>query len=158
MEIWKDVINYERIYKVSNKGRVKRIDKKTKRLKNGFLKLSEHYKGYLTVKLIDKRFFVQRLVTRAFLGKRPKNLQTNHKDCNKKNNNVENLEYVTQKQNMEHAVKNGLRPSCKGKKNPFYGKKHKKSSILLMKNKIFSKETRMKMSISAKKRCSNESI
>ena len=153
MKIWKDIKGFEGIYQVSNYGRVKRIDRISSRLKDGcYLKLSDHYKGYLTVKLIQKRVFVHKLVTQAFLGERPKGLQTNHKDCNKKNNHINNLEYVTQSENMRHASLNGLRPSQRGKNNSFYGKKHTEESLEKMRNKVFSPETRLKMSISAKLR------
>lgn len=153
MEIWKDIKSFEGIYQVSNIGRVKRINKVSSRLQDGcYPKLSDHYKGYLTVKLLEKRIFVHKLVTQAFLGDKPEGLQTNHKDCNKKNNHIDNLEYVTQAQNMRHASLNGLRPSQKGKNNSFFGRKHNEESLHKMRNKVFSTETRKKMSISAKKR------
>lgn len=158
-EKWRDIRNYEGIYQVSTLGRVKRIDKKSARLKEGcYLKLSDHYKGYLTVKLLEKRFFVHKLVAQAFIGDRQVGCQINHKDCDKTNNVPSNLEYVTQKQNMTHAKKNGLRPSCKGKNNPFYGKKHSEESLKKMKSKIFSKKTREKMSSSAKIRAKREGL
>lgn len=53
---------------------------------------------------------VHRLVAEAFLGF--SSLQVNHKDGNKQNNCLENLEYVTAKENTEHAFKLGLRKSC----------------------------------------------
>ena len=53
------------------------------------------------------------MVCWAFLGERPVGLQINHKDCNKKNNHIENLEYINQIQNMRHAVNNGLRDFSK---------------------------------------------
>lgn len=159
-EIWKDVSGYISIYQVSNLGRVRRIDKKTRRLPDGFLKISEHYKGYGVVKLINKRIFVHKLVAEAFIKKRPVGLQINHKDCNKKNNFIENLEYVTQKQNMQHASKNGLRPSCKGESNPFYGKKHSPETIehLIQVKRNMSEDTKRKMSKSATLRCKREGL
>ena len=53
-----------------------------------------------------KNPFVHRLVAEKFLGK--SNLPINHKDCNKRNNDISNLEYVTPKQNQVHASKNLL--------------------------------------------------
>ena len=66
-------------------------------------------KGYLTVSLYDgsspkkpKSFLVHRLVAGAYLG--PSDLQINHKDGDKTNNAVSNLEYVTCKENVRHAI------------------------------------------------------
>lgn len=49
--------------------------------------------------------FPHKLVMRYFVGKRPRGLVINHKDFNKLNNDISNLEYVTQKQNSQHSVK-----------------------------------------------------
>jgi hypothetical protein len=65
-------------------------------------------KGYLTVSLYDgsspkrpKSFLIHRLIAEAFLG--PSDLQINHKDGNKQNNRIENLEWVTLQQNVDHC-------------------------------------------------------
>ena len=55
-----------------------------------------------------KNKLVHRLVMQTFKPKKDKKLQVNHKDGNKQNNHVSNLEWVTDKQNKEHSVKNGL--------------------------------------------------
>ena len=60
-------------------------------------------------------FSVASLVAQNFIGERPKGLQINHNDGNKLNNYASNLEYVTAKENVLHAYKNGLTPS--GEKN-----------------------------------------
>lgn len=66
--------------------------------------------GYESIKInFDgkrKNVYVHRMVAECFLGE--STLEVNHIDGNKENNNVENLEYVTHKENMEHANKNGL--------------------------------------------------
>lgn len=67
--------------------------------------------GYLQVNLshngIWKKKSVHRLVAETFLGKQP-NMEVNHKDGNKQNNCVENLEWVTHSENIKHAINNGL--------------------------------------------------
>ena len=117
-EIWKPVVGYEGHYQVSNFGRVKSI----KFGKEIILKQNIR-RGYYYVCLskngIAKNYFVHRLVAQAFLPN-PDNLpQVNHKDEDKTNNNVTNLEWCTKEENQNHAVRTNLmqhgedRPSAK---------------------------------------------
>lgn len=103
-EIFKDVVGYEGLYKVSNLGRVRDI--------NGIVKLGNK-KGYKTVLLKfrgkSKSFLVHRLVAIAFV-KGNKSLVVNHKDGVKDNNLADNLEWVSIAENSRHAVLNGLHP------------------------------------------------
>lgn len=118
-EIWKDVVGYEGLYEVSNTGKVR--NNKTKINKSIILDT----KGYVRVVLyrngkpIFKR--VHRLVAKAFIANHLNKLQVNHIDGNKNNNYVSNLEWVTNQENMTHAIKNGLfdkqRNNNKGSKN-----------------------------------------
>jgi hypothetical protein len=102
--IWRPVSGYEGLYEVSNDGLVR---SKTKRQ----LKGTPDIKGYICVVLSKHAKLsgvkVHRLVASAFLGP-SKNKQVNHKDANKANNCVENLEWVTGKENIIHAKKLGL--------------------------------------------------
>lgn len=89
----------------NKKGKIlfKRIDK------NGYERVRVHYKrSDNRNKCID--MFVHRLVAQCFIktDKNIKELQVNHKDGNKKNNHYLNLEWVTNKGNIEHAIKTGL--------------------------------------------------
>lgn len=108
-EIWKDVVGYEGIYEVSNKGRIKskHYGKKV------FLKTQKTYDGYITTKLSiggnSKRCSLHRLVAIAFLGNPENKPQVNHKDGNKLNNYMDNLEWVTAQENVIHAWKTGLK-------------------------------------------------
>lgn len=110
MEIWKDVEGYEGLYQISSKGRVKSLgngssgNSKEKILKG----LNDKY-GYLQVNLYkegkQKTFKVHRLVAKAFLDN-PYNLpQVNHKDEDKTNNCVDNLEWC----NCEYNINYGTR-------------------------------------------------
>ena len=104
--IWKDVEGYEGLYLVSNDGRVKGT--KSKKV----LKFSYSYNGYRRVKLYrgakGKTFMVHRLVANAFVLNPQNKPQVNHIDGNKQNNTVDNLEWVTQTENLVHAVRLGL--------------------------------------------------
>lgn len=110
-ELWKPVPGYENLYIVSNRGRVYGL--KNRRL----LKAAVMNKGYMLVTLWKNNeqnsTLVHRIVAQVFLPN-PGNLpQVNHKDTNKMNNYVSNLEWATCQQNIAHAVKMGtFKRSC----------------------------------------------
>lgn len=122
-EIWKDIVGFEGIYQVSNLGRVKSLERtiRNKGTKSGFYHISEkilsprkniNRHGYYEISLKqngkEKRFKLHRLVAIAFIPN-PNNLpQVNHKDGNKDNNTVNNLEWCTDKENKKHAWENNL--------------------------------------------------
>lgn len=100
MELWKDVVGYEKYYQVSSFGNIK--NKSTGKLlkpalkKNGYLHVSLGYKD-------TKTAMVHRLVAEAFIPN-PFNLpQVNHKDEEKTNNNVTNLEWCTAQHNVNYG-------------------------------------------------------
>ena len=103
---WREVPDYEDRYLCSDHGDVFSLSHnkiKGKRLSNN---------GYLRVNLYKKckqeTALVHSVVARTFLGKRAEGMQINHKDGNKTNNHVSNLEYVTHKENSDHAIRTGL--------------------------------------------------
>lgn len=115
-EYWRPILNYEDLYEVSNFGRVRSLDTYRKS-KNGtvrfckgrILKPFTNTSGYLQVDLFKngkKKFhLVHRLVVEAFLPN-PDNLpEVNHKDENKLNNNVENLEFCDRKYNNTYGTR-----------------------------------------------------
>ena len=121
-EIWRDIKGYEGLYQVSNMGRVKaleRIDNKKRRLKERMLAFSPS-NGYKVVHLykngVQKSFSVHRLVGEAFIPN-PKNEPCiNHRDENKLNNNVDNLEWCTQKYNNNYGTHNKRSGDKRGKR------------------------------------------
>lgn len=114
-EVWRYIVGYENIYMISNLGNVKSVGRIVKRGTN-FKPVNERYlklgnnKGYMTVALSKEgkvRYFqVHRLVAQAFIPN-PDNLPcVNHKDENKSNNCVDNLEWCTKSYNNSY---NGAR-------------------------------------------------
>jgi len=121
MEIWKDVVGYEGYYQVSNLGRVRSLDRILDKpniltggqtVRKGKI-ISQRLKtGYMYVNLCahDRRkgHRVHRLVAKAFLPNPESKPQINHKNGNKKDNRVYNLEWATASENQKHAYKNGF--------------------------------------------------
>ena len=110
-EIWKDVVGFEGLYKVSDKGNVYSVERRdaTGR-KRGGLTLKPRYDkdGYLRINLrkngIKKFKRIHRLVAKAFIPNPNNYLEINHKDENKTNNCVENLEWCTRKYNANYGT------------------------------------------------------
>lgn len=124
MEIWKDIPGYEGYYQVSNLGRVKSLERKIKHWQGGFRLKKElilsnltDKDGYFRVNLYDKNsklkhWSIHQLVCICFLNHTPKGntLVVNHKNFNKKDNRLENLEIVS---NRENTNKKHLNSSSK---------------------------------------------
>lgn len=113
-EIWKDILGYD-IYQVSNKGNVrKKIGDHTYQLLHKMINVKNNR---LYVSFQTKTFQVSRLVGFAFLsGYSEVNNTINHKDGNVQNNCVENLEWVSQSNNLKHSYDNLNRKTNIGKK------------------------------------------
>jgi hypothetical protein len=114
-EIWKSVVGYEGFYEVSSLGRVRSLDRTIKLYNGGSYVRKEKTlvqikdkRGYLKLKLLKngkmKTFFVHRLVAQAFISNPNELPQVNHKDENKLNNKVENLEWCTQQYNIRYGT------------------------------------------------------
>lgn len=113
-EIWKDIPDYEGFYQASNLGRIKSCDRPNvkcrgnglRTTKGKILSQSNTTNGYLKTSLcinnVTTYHFVHRLVAAAFLGK--SNLVVNHKNENKKDNRIENLEYLTNVENLLYGT------------------------------------------------------
>jgi len=106
IEKWKDVIGYEGVYKVSDKGRVIRV-KKIRGTSGDNILIPQKNESGLYVKLRnlgnDKSFQIHRLVGEAFIPNYENKPQINHKDGNRWNNFKDNLEWMTQSENITHS-------------------------------------------------------
>lgn len=113
-EVWKDIKGYEGLYQVSNFGKIKS--------KRKILKQFINHKGYFIIQLskrnISKTYIVHRLIAEAFIPNTENKPQVNHKDGNKQNNCIDNLEWCTNNENKAHAKINKLcKSSPIGEKN-----------------------------------------
>ena len=118
-EVWKDIEGYEGIYQVSSHGRVRSLDRTITKPhpRNGapsayfhrgrIIKQHEQKGGYLFVSLKDRPrkqiVNTHRLVAKAFVPGYFEGADVNHKDCNRKNNRADNLEWVTRRENLKYA-------------------------------------------------------
>ena len=102
MEKWKSIPNYDGLYEVSSYGRIRNVRRQT------YLKYRVNHAGYARVHLSKncnvKDFSVHRLVAEAFIPNPDKKSTVNHKDENKLNNCVDNLEWLTVKENINHGT------------------------------------------------------
>ena len=119
-EIWKDIKNYEGRYQVSNFGEIKSLKRKGI-LKKRILEPCKMTTGYFQVILYKnnkiKAYSISRLVAIHFIENKYNKSDVNHKDGNKANNYANNLEWNTRKENIHHAIDNGLMKSIKGERN-----------------------------------------
>lgn len=108
IEVWKDIPEYEGFYQVSNLGNVRslnRICSRGRKLKGKMLKYALCGRGYFAVELNKngkaKTITIHKLVTYAFLNHKPcgHKLVVNHIDINRENNNLYNLEIITNREN-----------------------------------------------------------
>lgn len=113
MEIWKAIKGFETLYEISNQGNVRRIKATIGSRKKVpyLLKKRINNSGYIHYLLNDnyktKNVLAHRLVAEHFIeNNNPEKNQINHIDLNKQNNNIDNLEWVTQRENRNHFLEN----------------------------------------------------
>ena len=122
-EIWKPIQNYEDIYEISNLGRIRSLDRLTQhghKIKGKYKKFTKGNNGYLYVCLYKngkrKNLLVHRLVITTFNGGSDNGLQVNHKNEIKTCNRLDNLEYMTPKENTNYGT--GTERMAKTKRKP----------------------------------------
>lgn len=144
-EIWKDIKNYENFYQVSNLGRIKRLERITcdgRKIKELIKKPTLSNNHYLMVWLQlnnnTKAYLVHRLVAETFIPNPNSLPQVNHKDENKLNNCVDNLEWCTNKYNNNYGSKPYKQSLIRKGKKLSNEQKKKISNIMkkIVKNKI----------------------
>lgn len=106
-EEWKVIEGHDSLYEISDKGRVRNT------LTNKILKQHKNAYGYYCLGLRfegrkQKSYLVHRLIAKVFIPNPENKPQINHKDCNKTNNSIDNLEWCTKNENNLHAFANGL--------------------------------------------------
>lgn len=130
-EQWKDINGYEGFYQVSNLGNVKSLDRYVERVSNSevvkvkrkgcIIIQGERPNGYNKVELYKngncKTFSVHRLVAECFISNKKNVSDVNHKNGNKSDNRVENLEWCTHSENELHAHRTNLKQGSKGASN-----------------------------------------
>jgi NUMOD4 motif/HNH endonuclease len=124
MTVWKDIVGYEGLYQVSNEGEIRSLDRivsytdslgrNYNRKVKGRIRKQGTVNGYRVVNLCTEGkmvgAYVHRTVAQAFLPNPDNKPQVNHKDEDKRNNHVDNLEWMTAEENHEYgtAIQRGL--------------------------------------------------
>lgn len=103
MEIWKDIKGYEKKYKISNLGNIRSYCTGKEIIRK---QVFNKKLGYYAVCLgSNNKQYVHRLLAQAFIPNQENKKQVNHKDGNRANNDLSNLEWVTCSENHIHAYK-----------------------------------------------------
>jgi hypothetical protein len=159
-EIWKDAFSYEGLYKVSNFGRIKSVEKiitrsdfKTYFVKEYIFSKSLNTEGYASCCLVNhngvkKTKNIHVIVAKTFIPNPENKPQVNHINGIKSDNRVENLEWCTRKENAQHAFKNGLLKISKGES---HGRHKLKEEKIIAIRRLYKIKPSVKISGIAKK-------
>lgn len=115
-EIWKDIISYEGLYQISNKGRVKSLSGKSANINKAEIILKPYItRGYFMVRFSkkgkEKAHYIHRLIAEAFIDNPNNKPQVNHINFKKLDNRIKNLEWVTNRENTQHWYNSTKRSS-----------------------------------------------
>ncbi len=128
--MWKDIKNYEDLYQINEHGKVRR--------ENKILKTLYDSNGYSAICLckngVPKRYRIHRLVAETFVPRIEGKNTVNHKDGNRTNPHVDNLEWCTMSENHKHAFRELGKVPNRGMKGRF-GKAHNRSKSFRVKMK-----------------------
>lgn len=119
-EEWRDIPGHENCYQVSNFGNVRSVDREyvyatrwggttIKKYRSRSVRANKDTNGYLSVQLGSRggRKRIHRLVALTFLEGGGEGLDVNHRDSNRENNNLTNLEWCSRSENIQHCVSAG---------------------------------------------------
>lgn len=125
METWRDIEELNGKYEISSYGRLRNKTNKV------VLKPRKNYKGYLDIKICGKTKLLHRLVAQTFISNPDNKPQVNHIDEDKTNNHVDNLEWVTAKENSNWGTRNDRRVMNTDyrKRNSSYGYVHRLDNV-----------------------------
>lgn len=142
METWKEIHGYEGMYEVSSLGNIRSVDRlgyDGRNLKSKKLKLTKNSNGYYRVSLCKNNIcikeYVHRIVAKNFICIEHEKKEVNHIDGNKKNNQINNLEWVTSYENSLHAFENGLNKIIFAKGSENKGSKLKEWQVIEIKKR-----------------------
>ena len=129
-KLWKEIPDTDGKYLISTDGEVMAISRRVKFgnvfrwTKTNIRTARKKENGYLELEILGKHHYIHRLVAEAFIPNPEEKPNVNHIDSNPKNNRVDNLEWCTQKENIEYGYRYGnIKPACpmngrKGCNNP----------------------------------------
>ena len=144
-EIWKDIPGYEGRYQASNLGRIKSILRGETRIKKTRLDRYGYLQVCININGTQCNKAVHRLIAKAFIENLNNKPQIDHINGIKTDNRVENLRWVTNKENMNNPITlekiKGKKRNVdrKGEKNSFYGKTHSEESKKKISNSLRGK-------------------
>lgn len=112
-ETWLPIKGYEHLYEVASTGRVRSVDRMVLNTRTGrcypkggaYMHPTKAANGYMVVNLKGRTKYVHRLVVEAFVGSIPPKMDINHKNGNRTDNNLQNLEICTRRENILHSFR-----------------------------------------------------
>jgi hypothetical protein len=153
-EIWKDVVGFEGLYKVSNLGNVigagkswvwgmyNNITTRPESESKKSIDTCGYYQVWLSKNGRGKHYLVHRLIAKAFLDNPENKKDVNHKNGNKLDNVLDNLEWATRSENIIHAFKNNLKKPSSGSK---HGMSRLKEDDVLKIRELVGKHTKLEL-------------